>query len=633
VEFEGDGCAEFCWGTLSLFFYVAIENGNGELNFDQSENEFSIENMSNLEDSTIKINGIQENEFIINKFQSNIERLSSIDESIQKHLKLDKNDNFHYHIDRDIADPDTDPDLAVIQITFTTKSTEPLIFENIYTPESLKNLNPLSSEKLSERLSLQSQTFNKHFRLKFKSDDDFPKSTLSNMLGGIGYWHGRFLVKNPNEEKVHQCEPTELFSAVPSRPQFPRGFLWDEGFHLLLISKWSPKIAKKSLSSWLNRMMYSGWIPREQILGYESESRVPAEFIPQVMDNANPPTFFLAIDELLQNTDLADDVHLLSQIFNRLDRWFQWMYNSQQSTHDPNNFYWKGRSKNEDARELNPKTLTSGLDDYPRSTHPDHLERHIDMRCWLAFASKAMVKIAKIVALNDNSNDYQKDQKWRYYKDISKKLTDSQDIINRHWDLDSQTFADYGLHSKKVALKSKIETVDGQKNKVFFRKVLEPPSYQFVNDCYGYMSLFPVFLELLPVQSIQLKISLEKMRSREDGGIWTEYGLRSMSEHSPYYNARNTEHDPAYWRGPIWININILTIRALKSYANQEGPNQELAEKLYLELKSNIYNLVHSQWKETGFIWEQYDDRTGKGQGTRAFTGWSALAVLLADDN
>ena len=44
-----------------------------------------------------------------------------------------------------------------------------------------------------------------------------------------------------------------------SRPFFPRGFLWDEGFHQLLAVRWSPRSAMDVVAHWLGRMDADGW--------------------------------------------------------------------------------------------------------------------------------------------------------------------------------------------------------------------------------------------------------------------------------------------------------------------------------------------------------------------------------------
>ena len=124
---------------------------------------------------------------------------------------------------------------------------------------------------------------------------------------------------------------------------------------------------------------------------------------------------------------------------------------------------------------------------------------------------------------------------------------------------------------------------------------------------------------------------MDTMRNPDQ--LWTDYGLRSLSKSDPMYMKYNTEHDPPYWRGPVWININFLAVRALHFYSQAPGPNQQQAAQLYKELRANLIGNVFKQYKRTGYIWEHYNDETGEGEGCHPFTGWSALVVLMMGEH
>eukprot|EP01050_Picozoa_sp_SAG11_P021542 SAG11_NODE_3856_length_2189_cov_5.252632_2_plen_365_part_00 len=61
-------------------------------------------------------------------------------------------------------------------------------------------------------------------------------AALSNAIGGMAYLSGRMPVQGGARGELESFS-TALFTAVPSRPFFPRGFAWDEGFHQLLIRR------------------------------------------------------------------------------------------------------------------------------------------------------------------------------------------------------------------------------------------------------------------------------------------------------------------------------------------------------------------------------------------------------------
>ncbi|KAK4669782.1 Processing alpha glucosidase I [Podospora pseudopauciseta] len=510
-------------------------------------------------------------------------------------------------------------------------------FDVLFSSESAGT--ELKSEDLTREIKAGSEEFGERFggvfalKAPFNADKykKFGRSMFSNLIGGIGYFYGQAVVdrsyapeydevdegfwEEAAEARARHAEalegPHELFTSVPSRPFFPRGFLWDEGFHLLPIADWDTDLALEVIKSWFNLIDEDGWIGREQILGAEARSKVPQEFQTQYPHYANPPTLFLVVEQFVErllNTNGTAAVHkerlsqseslanaslenpevgldYLRKIYPLLRRQFQWFRKTQKgdiksydreaySTKEA--YRWRGRTTTH--------CLTSGLDDYPRPQPPHPGELHVDLMSWVGLMAKSLSNIGDALGFAEDVSEY------RTILDAIE-----HNLVDLHWSETDGCFCDATID-------------DFEENKLVCHK--------------GYISLFPFLTGLMKPDDPKVGRILALIGDEEE--LWTPYGLRSLSKKDALYETAEN-----YWRSPIWININYMAVKQLHYVATQDGPHKEVARDLYSRLRKNLVETIYNAWEETGFAWEQYNPDTGKGQRTQHFTGWTSLVVKI----
>jgi mannosyl-oligosaccharide glucosidase len=443
----------------------------------------------------------------------------------------------------------------------------------------------------------------------------FSQQMLSSLQGGLGYFYGDTKIdasNSPRHVKAHlskerRADPQttglyELFTHVPSRSFFPRGFLWDEGFHLLSILEWDADVALEIVHSWLALMNEDGWIAREQILGEEARSKVPERFQVQHPNIANPPTLFWIVSKFVDmlKGDLKYAGHesmylgskgskekgkeLVTRLYAKLKLHYDWWRRTQPGDVEAHSrprvnlnegYRWRGRT---------PETnFASGLDDYPRAEPPDTSELHVDALSWVGVMAETLGKLALYTEDEANIITFQ-----------SQLRNIRRNIDALHWSEDDQMYCDARLWDDAHAFTC--------------------PK--------GYVSLFPFLTGFLGPEHPHLNATLDIIRDPKQ--LWTEFGVRSLSPDSSRYGVGDN-----YWRSPIWINFNFLIIEKLLDLAQRPGPTQQRCREIYVELRRNVINTVYNSWKETGYAWEHFDPSDGHGQGTQGFTGWTALVVKI----
>jgi mannosyl-oligosaccharide glucosidase len=439
----------------------------------------------------------------------------------------------------------------------------------------------------------------------------YGKKILSSMLGSLGYFAGRYRYAAPSQS-TQLSSPVSLFTSVPSRTFFPRGFLWDDAFHMLLISRWSPTLAMELLQSWLGLMQPDGWIPREVILGAEAESAVPPEFLVQQLGMGNPPALMMAIKALLtqqvwQSTNTDTDTvsshvnvnnttllhSFLANNFELLQRHFQWFV-ATQGGQEAGTFRWRGRQGDH--------TLTSGLDDYPRSPIPVESEKHVDLLTWMIYSAGVMAEVANVVGLPEARRSYQ-----------AQAATWTETLHARHWS-PKQMFVDIdGVREERTKGKG------GKGAETVIRTAIPYIEH------HGYLSIFPFALQVLsPVEDADKLQSIYNSLA-SPSLLWSPQGFRSLAKSDPLFGSGEN-----YWRGPVWMNLNFLTLAALHDYSKQmTGSLSTDMANLYKMAREGMVANVLVHLERRGYLYEQYDSDTGVGQRSYPFAGWTALILNI----
>ncbi|ORZ41208.1 glycoside hydrolase [Catenaria anguillulae PL171] len=521
-------------------------------------------------------------------------------------------------------------------------------------PEDLPIAARKRTTSFSETAAARMQSFLTRFTSTFPLPSTLPANAaklshylLSNLLGGIGFFHGPartnptpdneaalfdwLYLSDPDDEdaqlahmewKAHRDAqnrdtlPMSLFTGTPSRSFFPRGFLWDEGFHQLVVGAWDHELSKEVLASWFAEGVQdkqTGWIAREQILGEEARSRVPEEFQVQSPHIANPPTLGLAVMALAQQyqkmqkatedgkgmfSDPGAEQQMVGEwsqglippgasndiirsFLASLQLHYNWLHSTQHGIPDdfgrsipnPYVYRWRGRTEHHN--------FASGLDDFPRSDPPNIGELHVDLQAWMAWYAQLIADLAQQVGDNALAKDMR-----------SKAQLTAANLFNVFWD------AARGGGFGDVAINYDDESI--------------------VNVRKGYVSLVPFVLGLVDKaqhkKQFDWSIQLIRELSRPGNGV--------MSLHPDDEAFGKGEN---YWRGAVWMNWQYLVLRALK----RSGPE---VQDLYAKIRGDVIRVVTQGFAETGFVHENYDGLTGKPRGSHPFTGWTSLVLLIMSE-
>ena len=512
------------------------------------------------------------------------------------------------------------------------------------------------------------------------------RQALAGMLWSKQYFFydvGKWLTEHGEDPMMpgnHRVRNSEWFHMVnenvismPDKWEYPWYAAWDLAFHCIALSTVDPDFAKEQLDLMLQEYFLH---PTGQIPAYEWN-----------FSDVNPPVhawatiFLYRTDQVLKG---QGDIEFLKRSFAKLTLNFSW---------------WVNRKDRFEKNLFEGGFL--GLDNigvFDRSANlptGGHLEQ-ADGTAWMSMFCQNMLEIATELASYDPS-----------YQDMAVKFADhflwiaramNQTGTEGMWDEEDGFYYDVlrlpDGSAKRLKVRSMVGLLPLCATTIIesWQRERAPAVVRILQERIQRMpelrdSIHPTEPNHLGhagrgmaalVNPDRLRRILTRMLDEDE--FLSPYGIRALSRHHadhPYVvkvedqeyrvNYLPAESDTGMfggnsnWRGPIWMPVNVLLIRALLSFYLYYGDNfkiecstgsgklmnlfevaQELAarlERIFLRNESGrrpVYGdtgkfQTDPHWKDFILFFEYFHGDNGAGLGATHQTGWTGLVAKLID--